>query len=137
MSVGIWSNKYSVNNAIIDDQHKRLLDILFRLERMVNRGKEPAEMVGLLTEMSDYAIAHFKSEERYMKGIEYPDVEKHQEVHSSYTLKVLQFTLSHLDDSPENPREVLNFLTHWWTDHILKVDMDYSVYAKKKIPVRS
>ena len=132
MSIGNWSDKYSVNNAIIDDQHKRLLDILYRFERMVNRGRESEEMVKLLTEMSDYASAHFKSEERYMQSIGYPNLEKHREVHSSYTLQVLQFTLAHLDDTPENPREVLNFLTHWWTDHILKVDMDYSVFVDKK-----
>jgi len=133
MSIGNWNDKYSVKNAIIDDQHKRLLDILYRLERMVNRGKETEEMVKLLTEMSDYAVAHFKSEERYMKNIGYPDdkIEEHRQLHSNYTLQVLQFTLSHLDELPENPREVLNFLSHWWTDHILKVDMDYAVFERK------
>ena len=55
MSRGKWNEKYSVSNAIIDDQHKRLLDILFRLERMVNRGKDAEQMVKLLSEMSDYA----------------------------------------------------------------------------------
>lgn len=128
MGFGNWNDKYSVNNAIIDDQHKRLLDILFKLERLVNRKKDASEMVALLSDMSDYAQQHFVSEERFMQSIGYPKLEAHKEEHSKYTLEVLKFTLSHLDDAPENPREVLNFLTHWWTDHILKVDMDYSKY---------
>ena len=128
MGFGNWNDKYSVNNAIIDEQHKRLLEILFKLERLVNRKKDASEMVALLSDMSDYAQQHFVSEERFMQRIGYPKLEAHKEEHSKYTLEVLKFTLSHLDDAPENPREVLNFLTHWWTDHILKVDMDYSKY---------
>lgn len=133
MGLGNWNDKYSVNNAIIDDQHKRLLDILFRMERMVNRGVDAEIMVGLITEMSDYAQEHFKSEERYMERIAYPNLERHREEHSKYSLEVLKFTLSHLDDAPDNPREVLNFLTHWWTNHILKVDMSYSKFADKTL----
>ncbi|MCF8460420.1 MAG: bacteriohemerythrin [Flavobacteriales bacterium] len=132
MSLGNWSQKYSVNNAIIDEQHKRLMHILFRMELMVNRGKQTDDMVQLLTEMSDYAKEHFKSEERYMERIHYPQLEKHKELHSNYAIQVLQFTLAHLDEAKDNPREVLNFLTHWWTDHILKVDMDYSKHAEKQ-----
>ena len=94
----------------------------------MNRKKDASEMVALLSDMSDYAQQHFVSEERFMQSIGYPKLEAHKEEHSKYTLEVLKFTLSHLDDAPENPREVLNFLTHWWTDHILKVDMDYSKY---------
>lgn len=129
MELGNWNDKYSVNNAIIDDQHKRLLDILFRLERLISRKKDAADMVALLSDMSDYAEQHFRSEERYMERIGYPKLEAHREEHTKYTLEVLKFTLIHLDEEPENPRDVLNFLTHWWTDHILKVDMDYSKFA--------
>ncbi len=129
MELGNWNSKYSVNNAIIDDQHKRLLNILYKLERLVSKGGDKEKMVGLLSNMSDYALEHFKSEEQYMQRIGYPKLEKHKELHSMYTLEVLKYTLSHLDDAPENPREVLNFLSHWWTDHILKVDMDYSKHA--------
>ena len=132
MSRGKWNEKYSVSNAIIDDQHKRLLDILFRLERMVNRGKDAEQMVKLLSEMSDYAKEHFRSEERYMERMDYPKLDKHKELHSKYNMGVLQFTVAHMEESEENPRNVLNFLTHWWTDHILKVDMDYSNYAKQR-----
>ncbi len=132
MSLGNWHPKYSVNNAIIDEQHKRLMHILFRMESIVNRGRNPEDMVQLLTEMSDYAKEHFKSEERYMERLGYPQLEEHKELHSNYSIQVLQFTLAHLDEAKDNPREVLNFLTHWWTDHILKVDMDYSKHAEKQ-----
>ncbi|MCB0754274.1 MAG: hemerythrin family protein [Flavobacteriales bacterium] len=132
MSFGIWSEKYSVQNVIIDEQHRRLLDILFRLERLVNRKSHPDEMVKLLKEMTDYAAEHFKSEERYMERIGYPRLSAHQEAHSRYTLEVLKYTLQHLEAAPDNPRELLNFLTHWWTDHILKVDMDYSKFAARQ-----
>ncbi len=132
MTFGNWNEKYSVSNLIIDEQHKRLLNVLFRLERMVNRGKDSEEMVKLLTDMSNYAKEHFKSEERYMERIGYPNLAKHKELHSSYNLQVLKFTMAHLDASPDTPRETLNFLTHWWTDHILTVDMDYANFADKK-----
>lgn len=135
MQIGNWNEKYSVNNAIIDDQHKRLLDILYRMERLVSKGGDPEAMVQMLTEMSDYALEHFKSEERYMQSIGYPQLERHREEHSRYTLEVLKFTLSHLDEFPGNPRSVLDFLTHWWTDHILKVDMDYANHVNKNLKV--
>lgn len=132
MELGNWNNKYSVNNAIIDDQHKRLLHILYRMERLVKKGGNAEDIVGLLGEMSDYAQEHFKSEERYMQRLGYPKLEDHKELHSNYALEVLKFTIHHLEDEPDNPREVLNFLTHWWTDHILKVDMDYSKFAESR-----
>jgi hemerythrin len=132
MSFGIWKEKYSVSNVIIDDQHKRLLDILFRLERLVNHRKGASELVRLLEEMSEYAQDHFRSEEDYMQRIGYPGLDRHRELHSRYGLQVLQFTVQHMEEAQENPREVLNFLTHWWTDHILKVDMDYAKFVKNR-----
>lgn len=130
MVLGNWNNKYSVNNVIINDQHNRLLHILYRKERLVKKSSTAEDMVELLNEMADYGQEYFKSEERYMQRIGYPKLDSHKELHSNYSLEVLKFTVNQLDDEPDNPSEVLNFLTHWWTNHILKVDMDYSRFIE-------
>ncbi len=125
-----WSDSYSVNNKVIDDEHRTLLSIISRMEKLVEDGGDSLTMSTLLTEMSDYAIKHFRSEEQYMQSISYPKVDEHRELHSTYSIQVLKFTLNHLSENPNRPAEVLEFLKDWWTAHIVDVDSDYALYAR-------
>lgn len=129
-----WTEKYSVHNELLDGQHKTLLDILGRMAALVEAKKEPEKMVNLLTEMSDYAIAHFKSEEEHMQKIGFPKqkFEEHVELHSNYTVTVLKFTFNHLIESPDSPKKVLEFLIDWWTNHILTIDKEYAKFEAAK-----
>lgn len=131
MENGGWTKKYSVNNELLDGQHKTLLSILGRMADFVETLQEPELMVHLLTEMSDYALEHFNSEELYMANIGFPHLDDHVEKHGNYSISVLKFTCNHLTDSPDAPENVFKYLLEWWTEHILLEDKKYALYAQQ------
>ncbi len=128
----IWTDKFSVDNKIIDGEHRRLLSIFSRMVDHVQKNDDNKKMVTLLSEMADYAIQHFKSEENYMRSISYPKLDEHMELHSKYSADVLKFTINYLGQNQNKPIEVLTFLKDWWTGHILEEDSRYVLRMLEK-----
>lgn len=70
-----WYNRYSIQVAEIDDQHKRLISIIDQFsEAMLQRkGKD---LVGrVLNELIRYTEAHSKLEEGYFDQFSYPEAD--------------------------------------------------------------
>ncbi len=117
-----WTNEFSVDSAILDYEHQTLLSIYSEMVDLFLCGGDNLKMANLLSQLADYAMTHFRTEEAYMESISYPKLDEHKELHSAYSEQVLKFTLDYMNKNPNNTRAVLLFLKTWWTDHILKVD---------------
>jgi len=120
-----WQDSYSVGVSDLDDDHKRLIDIINRVAR-AERDNEPVDWV--LEELEDYARVHFAREEERMQAAGYPGFDAHVEKHREFvewlraverTYKLSPETESYLADS------VNAHLTDWLTRHILETDMAY------------
>lgn len=81
MSVGIisWDKGFSVGHEKIDSQHKKLFDIAGELYKYRNDTKK---IVVVLKELIDYTRYHFNSEEIYMEGIGYKNLDNHKRLHA-------------------------------------------------------
>jgi hemerythrin len=132
-----WEDKYSVGVEKIDNQHKRLIDIINRL--YYSRGNKTHAVLGeTIQELIDYTKTHFTDEEQLMRENGYPDYEAHKKKHESFIEKVKEFKNEYQkvdDDLLEDyslVTEILLFLKTWLCDHILVVDKEYSPYLIKR-----
>jgi hemerythrin len=126
----IWTNELSIGNIDADNEHKKLLEIFDDLVEFIENKKEQQEFAEILSKMTDYSLNHFKNEEEYMRKLSYPKLAEHKNYHKNYIYKVAMYNVDLLSVNPPDPKEIIEFLEKWWTNHILIYDMDYENYKK-------
>jgi hemerythrin-like metal-binding protein len=132
-----WEDKYSVGIEKIDNQHKKLIEIINRL--YYSRGNRPHTVLGkTIQELIEYTKTHFTDEERLMRENGYPDYQAHKKRHEAFIEEVKKFNTEYQkvdDDLLEDYSlitDVLFFLKTWLCDHILVVDKEYCPFLNKK-----
>ncbi len=124
-----WKEEYSVKVDEIDEQHKKLIDIINKLYITVSASVVNENNLGkIFKELVDYADYHFETEEKYFDKFDYPQKEKHKLEHVKYTQKVLDWYIQYNNGKIGISLEVTDFLVSWWTNHILNVDKGYSEF---------
>ncbi len=76
-----WEDSYSIGIEEIDNQHKKLFDLVNKLYDLEENANIKEEMRDILYAFSDYTKVHFRDEEKYMASIGYPELEEHKEIH--------------------------------------------------------
>lgn len=127
-----WSNFFSVDIPEIDEQHKKLVDLLNNLFNAMINGKGLSNVEEVLKELMDYSVFHFKTEEKLFENYLYPNKDEHLEEHKIFVEKVTGF----LDQIKENQKtvtsDVLSFMQSWLKEHILQEDKKYGKFFKDK-----
>jgi hemerythrin-like metal-binding protein len=124
----IWSNEFSIGNSAIDEEHKRLLEVIDDLVDLVELNGNREDFAKILSKMTDYVFIHLRKEENYMKEFAYPRLKEHIQYHRDYNYKVAMYNTELLGSNPPDPKEVIEYLDKWWKNHILTFDLDYENY---------
>ncbi|MBC8552081.1 MAG: hemerythrin family protein [Candidatus Brocadiales bacterium] len=126
-----WNDKYSAGISIIDEEHKKLIEIINKAITASRHKDNSTEIMGILREMSDFAQTHFATEETYMLECGYPDYEHHKKEHQDFLIETIAF----LDDAAKGDSllayEVLEHLKVWFVSHIQGTDRGYILVAKR------
>ena len=126
-----WTDEYSLGYSPIDEQHKQLLNLLDSLCAAQKSGEPIANASNVLFKLVVFTETHFAYEEMLLELVGFPKLRKHSLYHEmmkSKTRDIVQdFRKSHSFDR----EEVLFFLRDWWTNHILKEDMQYRPFLEE------
>lgn len=132
MSMLAWNDRLSVNIKEIDDQHKKLVDMVNQLHAALKEGKGDAAALKLVDEMKKYAASHFALEEKHMKGHNYPEYLAHKAEHDKFVGKVLEVEKDCKSGKCAISMEILNFLSSWLVTHIKGTDKKYGPYLNER-----
>ena len=128
-----WNPSYSVGDAEIDAQHRKLLEVINQLGALISGEVEGSVLSpqDIFDRLAEYVTSHFAFEERLMTDAGYPPdkVDAHRAQHRRI-LKDLQGFEAHMESGdPETMRELLPFLYgDWLVNHICVSDADYAPY---------
>jgi len=126
----------SVHVAILDEQHKRLFDLIYRTQKLHSTGNDRAGILLLLKELVDYSDYHFRTEDAYMLDNGYPLFLSHRKEHGQYLMQMKEM-LSRLESSdPALPEALDKFISEWWRRHVMESDMNYARYFKNNPPYK-
>lgn len=121
-----FSEQYLTGISVVDEQHRRLFEIIGDANELVNNEFIPDKfdnITKLLEELTEYTKVHFSDEERYMESIGYAGIEAQKMAHAGFIAKLEDIVMEGFD---ENQHEVLielmDFLFHWLVQHIMKMD---------------
>lgn len=127
-----WSDAYSVGHPILDSQHRKLLELCSRIDRLpVAEDPTYQEKIGNLVHfISEYARVHFDTEEKLLRQINYPERAGHEKEHQAYYAQVTHLEKA-LHEGAIDTEQLKRFLHDWWISHILTSDMQYKPWLSQ------
>lgn len=127
-----WSTKCEVGIKEVDDQHKKLFDILNDLHQATVDGAERSSLARILDELVDYTVYHFSTEERLFLKYGYPGYDEHKEAHNDLTAQAVDLQRAFHEGSATISFEVLEFLHAWLMEHTTGLDQEMTPFFKEK-----
>ena len=124
----VWKDDYSVGIDSIDQQHKKLVNLINHLQTAIDysTGKEFEQ--DALDELVDYTKTHFTYEEGLMRDNDYPDFEAHKAQHEEMFKKVAEVLAEYEKNQDTAMSNAVVYLKEWLINHINGTDKQYSSY---------
>jgi hemerythrin len=120
-----WNDKFSVGISMIDEEHKKLFGILNKVIVVKEHNGNPEELWEVLSEMTNYALTHFKTEEAYMKECNYPEYQDHKEEHRHFSTETIAYHDKVITGDSQIANEIIEYLKWWLVNHIQVTDKKY------------
>lgn len=126
-----WDDTLSVHIDEIDDEHRKLIDLLNEIDQAMRqqRGREIVDQI--IDSLIGYAKTHFLTEERYFERYGFPDAEEHKREHAFFIVKVYGFKREFDQGKLTLSIEILHFLTDWLCQHIKGADQRYGEFFRE------
>jgi hemerythrin-like metal-binding protein len=122
MALITWTGMFSVGVAEIDNQHKKLVELINQLNDAMQAGKGNDALGKVLNELVNYTVYHFGYEEKLMGQHHYDDSPAHKNEHAKFIATVGDFKKKFDSGNAVISTEIMNFLRDWLTNHIMKTD---------------
>lgn len=121
-----WLPEYSVNEAGLDNDHKKLFDILNTVYENVMNSLDVDCVLPLIEELSEYTKYHLSAEEQHMKEMGFQGIDAHIAEHREFTHKIEALRTRFHGNNLEVARELIILLGEWLLRHVLMEDKKYS-----------
>ena len=127
-----WNDKFSVGISIIDEKHKKLVDIINIAIVAKEQNYNSDKTKEVFNEMVEYTYKQFSTEEGGMLNF---NLSRYL-YYRSELLNFMDSTIaSYKDLAMDNYQlinETLEFLKNWFVDHILETDKKYINCSNEK-----
>ncbi len=111
--------------SIIDDGHRKLIDIINKATDAKEQSYNPEETKELIGEMLEYSDKHFSMEEAYMIKFNFPEYQLHRKEHLDFIDKTLMCYNKLIKGNYQIVNELLEYLERWLVNHIQGTDRQY------------
>ena len=126
-----WDDSYSLGIPILDEEHKKLLNLLNRFLSSIHTKTEKDVIKLTFDSLLEYTHEHFTNEEAFMAKHKYPGLKDHKKEHIKLTKEVIQLNENKNYVFSDN---VADFLIAWLTNHILGTDKKYAEFILARDP---
>ncbi|HEX9078285.1 MAG TPA: bacteriohemerythrin [Desulfuromonadaceae bacterium] len=126
-----WNNSYSVNVGLMDQEHRRLVELINGLSEAMRSGHGRESVGSILDELTDYVRTHLSDEERLMREAGYPGYEAQRRAHERLVGQVMEIREKFRNGTVLSI-EVMGFLKRWLIDHIQGMDKHYGPHLNRK-----
>jgi hemerythrin len=124
-----WSKEMELNIPEIDEQHKKLVDLLNYFYEESRKGMHEEAVKEFLKELRDYLAYHLDWEEKFLEEIGFHETEQHKKTHNMFKRFYAEEVSRYLKNRDEQAlRELVAFTLSWLYTHIMKTDKKYAKY---------
>lgn len=122
MSLMQWDHRMETGDALIDGQHRTLVEALNRLHSAMLEEKGRSEVGRTLKFLTDYTASHFAMEEEMMDLRTYPHASSHKKIHADLIASLMSLIDGFQRDSTALTIATMIFLEDWLSTHFLGED---------------
>lgn len=127
-----FDKSLETGNALIDQEHKELIDRVNKLLESCYTGTEKRNAIQTLNFLLDYTEYHFADEEKLQEEASYPGLKAHKAQHKEF-VKAVHDLLDMLEEE-EGPTDafvaaVNKNITDWLINHIQIQDKAVAAYV--------
>ena len=126
MALITWSDEFSVGVPSIDEQHKKLVNMINGLNDSLEKGEANEMIVKIFNGLAVYTQKHFAYEEELFAEHGYPAQASHKQEHDDLINQVVELKKKLDAGDFMIGAELMSFLKKWLTNHILGSDKQYS-----------
>lgn len=127
-----WNHNLSVQVNELDNQHKKLIQMINDLQDAMRAGKGKDVVGKILNELVRYTLDHFSTEEKYFDRFDYPDTAAHMDEHARFVKEVAGFKKEFEEGRIGLTIKLMNFLSDWLQKHIMGSDKKYGPFFNEK-----
>jgi hemerythrin len=122
----VWTKVISVGVTAMDDDHKKLIDIINKLHDGIVAGHKKEILAAVLDHLVDYTKFHFTKEEELLLKTNYPALSAHKIEHESFVSRITNLQ-ERFKSSPVVmlDLELMSYLRNWLLTHIQGSDKKY------------
>ena len=127
-----WEDKYSVGISMIDEEHKKFIDIINKATYAQQHNRLDA-ISEILTDVAVYALEHFKTEETYMIDFKYYDYKSHKDEHNNFSNNISNYCnkLMNGEIKIKILDKIIEDLKQWLNNHIQETDKKFVACFKE------
>jgi hemerythrin-like metal-binding protein len=127
----VWLPEYSLDVPEIDDQHRKLIEIIRSFQEAMLEGRASSSLTEILRKLRIYAEVHFALEERLMEEAGYPGLAAHRTAHEELTEQVGIYQDRFQSGQAIPSVEMMLFMRDWLTSHILAMDKKMGPHLRR------
>ncbi len=126
-----WRDQMSVGDAAIDEDHKKLLQLVNLYEDAIAK-RNAFELKVAFQGLVEYAAGHFQREETLQERIGYPHCQSHHEEHQDLVERLNAFNGAlavpgrHLEIA-----QASSFLHDWIVEHLVQKDLKMKPFIEE------
>jgi hemerythrin len=122
-----WTQELLTGNRQIDEQHKRIFQILENLIDAIARDTGREEVGRVLATLSIFVVAHFRMEEALMAESGFQGLPAHREAHGAVRAKV-EAMVDSFHRGSLDPGDLVRFVEWWLEEHIHEEDQPLAAF---------
>lgn len=132
-----WNDELVLGIPPIDEQHKKLVDMLNGFYSQLEKGEKEEAIYQFLHDLEEYLNFHLDYEERFMEKIGFPELGNHKKTHEMFKKLYAEEKEKFAKEKDiKAVRELVAFTYSWLFSHIMKTDKKYIKYLKEKLKER-
>ncbi len=124
--------QYEIGIKEVDQQHKKLFEMLSKLHTAIVNGEEQSTLATILDDLIEYTVYHFQSEEELLLKHGCPDYNKQKSAHDKLTVQAVELQQQFHDGSATISFELLDFLHDWLVEHTTGLDRKMIPFMKER-----
>jgi hemerythrin len=130
----IWSEKYATGIELIDNQHRKLVELTNELYKTCLFSSDTLEAAfkDAMSRMVEYVRFHFGAEQKLLERIKYSQFHEHKKQHDELIKNILDAAKNFQEGKHFVPNHFVRTLKDWIFGHIAVVDKYYAAYVAEQ-----
>ncbi|MCB1723520.1 MAG: bacteriohemerythrin [Gammaproteobacteria bacterium] len=127
-----WNPGFEIGIAVIDGQHRRIVDYINTLHDL-GPTADRRHVAHVIDDLVDYTYSHFAFEEALMEEAGYVHLAVHCKTHEAFRQR-LDDLQGRFNDGDDIAGELGKMLVTWLLRHIASDDISYAPVVRERMP---